>query len=173
MTTVPQANSVSEGRISRMDMPLDWKEESPVPEDGARYTREFYSVEMPNAKIFLHYRGYPLGSGASTFFRQLLEGPQHDLSAIEKTSISDVIGNAGIPELFRLESLRAAHVNARSVLVLEGVWSGGNRSLQLYIAADRDCSIVQEIWFMAPEPDFSSWKPTFDWIIESIEWVDQ
>jgi hypothetical protein len=172
MSTVPQANTVSEGRIARMDIPSDWSEEAPVPEDGARYTREFYSREMPDAKIYLHYRGHPLTNSAATLFRQLLEGPLHDLTSIERTSLSEVIGNAGIPELCRLEALKSTKINMRSVLLLEGIWSGGNRSLQLFISADPECTIVQEVWFMAPDRDFSSWKPTFEWILESIEWTD-
>src|SRR5262249_4664603 len=133
MKSSPRLKTVTEGRIASMNIPADWQESPQTGEEGARYTREVCSAGSSAVKICIHFRGNPLSPISAACFRQLLLKPAHNLSSVEQSEMDDVVGNAAIPEYFSLQSLRTAVLNERTVLLLEGLWAGGNRSLQLYL----------------------------------------
>jgi hypothetical protein len=172
MAASSELKTVSEGRIFSMDIPANWIESPGQHTEDGGYLREYSAPEGADISISLYFRGRHLSDSTAAAVRGVLLKPSHSLLDAEKDAIDEVLGNAAVSEFCQLQNLRSIILNGRPVIVLEGLWQNGNRSIQIYISADGDAKIIQEVWFMSPDSEFHNHLPVFETALSGIKWIE-
>ncbi len=165
---------VNHGQIEKMVVPEGWVE-GPRPEYqgiGTRSLREFHPADAPDTQLCLFYRGLPVSDDTGEAFRSILNEPDHELSQEEVEWLKEILRERADPNVFELVSPpRTTFIGGKRVLTLEGFYRGTNKYLQeIFVNADGSGRVVQEIYFIAPQDDYSVHAAAAQQAFNSIAW---
>ncbi len=169
----PEVQIRDHGQIKDMTLPKDWVEGGPYKIDGpgTRSFREFHPTENPEALIGFFYRGLKIGEAGGKNFHDILDKPPHSLSQAELTSLSDVLRDKGKPEDFAVYSAKTMDWNGKKVLVVEGRYKELQQdALEIFVDADNDGRVVQEVYYQAPKDSFLKYLKAAKDSLRSIQW---
>lgn len=162
------------GQVARMTLPAGWVERAlERSEFDLRSVRIFNPVDGEKTMICLFFRGRPISPRSGNAFGLLLEMPAHDLSEEECDQVQEVFREAGSAEVFQKRRAYTKNWQGRTALVLEGLYPQSQiEMISLFVAGDTAGQIVQEVIFMAPQPEYAGQLTTVLESLESIEWKE-
>ena len=164
---------LDKGLFKRISIPdgwvlLDMRDEARL---GVFYISEFQPPNEPNVWLSFFYRGRPVGCEASEKFLILLSKPPHDLAEEELLPVMPIMANLSDPREFNQLSARTEDLNGKRVLVVEGTWNQPPlKTRHVFMDAEGDGRVVQEVYYQAPEGLYDRYLPTAMEAFNSIEW---
>jgi len=166
---------VDDGQIDSMIFPVGWVAGEPAenPGIGSRWFREVYREDSPETSICFFYRGLPVADGPAAAFKGVLARPPHALSDDELQSLSRILEHKTPlnSELFEMTSARTEDWNGKTVMVIEGQYKeSDDRIFEIYVDADGSGRFVQEIFYQAPDEQFSQHAEDARSALQSVKW---
>jgi len=161
------------GQIKFMSLPENWKEDRRIAATRAdSFLTWYHPPENHGVTIGFFFRGRRAGRLASRNFHELLSLPPHSLTAAELQSLTEVLDDSADPVEFTMQSATIEWLNRRHVLVVQGVYVRAQQgSRTIYIDADGTGSAIQEVYYAAPEAQFSVYLPQALEAFTSIKWL--
>ncbi|MBX9771317.1 MAG: hypothetical protein K2X29_08090 [Candidatus Obscuribacterales bacterium] len=161
-----------QGLFKRIALPDGWLVKDPdEAENFGSQMLEFYLPDDHSVSLSFYYQGRPAGSMLADALRSLLNKPPHQLSTDEADSIALILRNVADPDEFETVSMHTEDLNGRRILVADGNWKKISlKARHLFIDADGDGRIVQEIYFLAPKSKFDQYYPVVMDTFNSVEW---
>jgi len=163
----------NEGQIKVMDLPSGFVEE-PVPQNewlNGPHIRNFYLEENPDVRIAFYFRGHQIREKENQTFVELLNNENHVLNEDEVSSLQQIIYENCQPENFKVSIATIENINGKHVLYVEGNWvESDNYDIGVFISANPETCLVQEIHFLAPLDQQANYRHLFDQSLDSIQW---
>lgn len=159
--------------VRSVDVPEGWALELEMPGVNRMSASViFRPIAAPDAVLSIYYRGNAIASGEAACFKDLLESKPHVLAEDEKALVSrQIIGNLSDASAFAIETAATRDLAGRRTLFIEGTWrQGGKKFHGFLVPKDETFSRIQEIFFEAPEPNFSKYLALAVKAIDSIKW---
>lgn len=169
----PEVHIRDHGQIKDMTLPKDWVEGGPykINGPGTRSFREVHPTENPDVLIGFFYRGLKISEDGGKNFHGILDKPPHSLSPDELTSLSDVLRDKGNHQDFTMYSAKTMDWNGKKVLVVEGRYKELQQdALEIFIDANNDGRVVQEVYYQAPKDSFLKYLKAAKDSLRSIQW---
>lgn len=160
------------GQIKSMSLPAGWLEyEHESQPSSPFYLREFSAPGNPEVKIAFYYRGRRVDARSAEAFHNTLSAEMHDLTSSELEALALVLRNMAEDGAFETERARTADLNGRRVLTVQGLWTASAlKSCAIFVDAEGDGEIIQEIYYVAPDMVFDRFAGTATAALRSIEW---
>lgn len=168
------ANAVlsDQGQISRLTLPAGWSrstEKHSLP-STANFV-EFHSDKDPEVKICTYYRGHRISPAAGKKFHELLKAPAHDLDDASFSSLTEVLRDKAKPADFKTTSKKTLDINGRRVLLVEGKFNEiKQNAYALYVDAEDNGEVVQEVFYQAPEAKYGQYLKSAEAALKGIVW---
>lgn len=164
----------NQGQVKSLTLPDFWNEQKIENSTfhGPEY-RTFTKMGQTDCQLQFYFRGIPLNKQSADAFKSILSGAApHSLSKSEFESIDMVIREMCMPNLFVISSLRTDYLRGKMILVAEGMWKETQLyDLALFINADGDGEIVQEIHYRGNETNYNQNRAEVLKLLGSIEWL--
>jgi hypothetical protein len=149
---------ISRGPVRQMRIPHGWSwGERRNSGSQLNSYQELFLRNNPEVTIWFFYRGSRISEASTKLFHEILAKHDHLLSKTEITSLSDVLKEQADPQSFDLLIAKAAEINGRKVLVVEGRYRETHLDrYHLYLEADLhgQGGVIQEIFYQAPKENY-------------------
>lgn len=162
----------NEGQISKMTLPAGWSRSAEQPKASvtSNYV-EFHSEKNPTAKLGTYYRGHRISPLAGKRFHELLKAPPHELTSAEYLSLEEVLRDKAKAADFKVASKKTVSIGGKTVLLVEGKFNEIKQdAYAIYVDAEGSGEVVQEIFYQAPESQYSTNLKAAEETIKSIVW---
>lgn len=162
----------NQGQIAKLPVPEGWVETTTVAKlpPTANYA-EYHKEGSKEAKFGTFYRGHKISDSAAKNFHAMLQKSGRDLTAAEYASLAEVLRDKAKADDFSVSKKRVDSIKGKNVLVVEGTFlASKQKAYFVYVDADGTGSVVQEIFFQAPEQVYKSDLENARKAISSISW---
>ncbi|MBX9689466.1 MAG: hypothetical protein K2X27_22340 [Candidatus Obscuribacterales bacterium] len=160
------------GQIAEMSLPGAWGPSQEKNGFGATGSyKEFAPGGVPDVHLGFFYRGRQISSESGDSFNRVLKGSPHQLSKDELDALSPMLRGMNQAELFDLKSASTGDINGKRVLLLSGTnLASGLETQTIFIEADREGRVVQEIEYQAAQDKFQIFQSDVQKAVRSIVW---
>jgi len=159
------------GQIKQITIPEGWQQvnlDQHLPAGSKIPFVEFCPAYQPNAKLRVKSERAPISEWSARKFAQLRQAPPHQLSENEFNSVSEIAHLAANNLFCKPRKIETVDVNGKTILVFEGeFFHEGVVGLFLFMG---HLSYIEELSFLAAEPEFSILLPSVRDCIGSIHW---
>lgn len=162
-----------QGRIRKLVLSGSWSERLEAGKDlGPADLRELSPVEEKEVRLCFYYRGYPVSPVSASAFKKILGSPAHILVKSEIAGIEEILADAASPDVFSILSMRTMELGGKMVLVVDGRWTRQRWDTHsIYIAADADARVVQQVYLLAPPERFPVYLSRLKSDLKEIAWI--
>ena len=159
------------GSVSSMQIPADWRPGRIISEERPGQVSQPYHFEGDSDITFAtYYRGKAMPKLIGQYFKILLEKPAHKvIDDDEYETLYIVLRHMCEEQFFRIDELYTQAINGKMALFVCGLWlSTELRNLGIFMAANLDCTEVDELHYFAPQARFDEHLPAVQAIVQSI-----
>jgi hypothetical protein len=161
----------NEGYIKSMKLPNGWVDQAqPRPQWAGPYWHTFRPDGKDKVRLSFFDRGRPLTEPGKSALRALFERAPSALTPGDLRSIAEVLRDAAVVEEFNFLNARTEKFNDRPVVVIEGRWVELQEDCLWMIAADADCTWVNEVIYQASKTDYPIYLKQIRDCLKTIEW---
>jgi hypothetical protein len=164
---------LSVAEVKQMRLPPGWvRGTSKERQEEKRYSYElFHRKDKPDVMLWFYYRGYKLGESASDNFRACLSKSPHVILPAELKELSDVIRDKSDPHGFKITGAHTESLNGKIVLAVQGRYVEAQEdAYTVYMDANGTGSVVRELHYRAPKPDYVRFLPEVKSSFRTIVW---
>jgi len=163
---------LSRGPVAQMHLPPGWIFGEKQDSGARRYSfQNLHPAGNESAMVSFFYRGFQIDEQSAVSFKRILAEEVHDLTFAELESIREVIQDRADPQFFDLKLVRTKTLNNKRILVIEGFYKHCPEGrLELFVPADSEGRIIQEIFYQAPIVSYPQFRPAACKAFDSIVW---
>lgn len=155
--------------VSESEIGVEKDQKSSARADDSKTSAQ--TDDSKNTRIVFFYSGRANLEADGNQFKKTLEAEPHKLSADEIKGLEKTLGDLADPESFKLTEAHTKDLNGKRVLDVKGVWLYDNKQYHgVLINGDGTGQVVQQIYLMSPERNFSKHDIQFEASCRSIRW---
>jgi hypothetical protein len=134
--------------------------------------REYRCQTDENAFFGVALRGAELGPESSTALRMEFAKPPHQFWPGDVDAVRSCLGELGNRSVFDIAGVRTSSVGGRDALVVEGRWTlSAYDTYAVLVPVTPDCTLLQEVYFVAPGDVFQRKIQSIKSAIATIRWT--
>ncbi len=164
----------NQGQIKSMELPASWQLLDDYDPHAAQPSYLRYGPgNLANVELYLYFPGRALPGAVQQSIKNILGGPERQLSATEIDSISILLRDASLPGAFSFLNVRSQNWKGKKVLLVEGRWNEIQQDrFWLIVPSNSECETHQEIWFQAPSDVYPAQLRNARQALETICWSE-